>query len=226
MALAVPLQYKSIQQRTVDTSGVSRRAAPSVRRTSVPDVDDHDLLRAIGAGDADALVSLYDRYGRLAFGVAYRILQDASSAEEVVQDAFLRVWRQAATYDPGRGNVRGWITSIVHHRAIDLLRGKAGRQRQEVAIDDVERTLAGGDVWTQVAQTLDREQVLAAVGSLPVDQRRAVELAYFQGLTHQEIADSTGVPLGTVKSRLRLGLRKLYEAMAAGSVTDKRNATR
>lgn len=192
-------------------------------------IDDLKLLREISAGNADALVALYDRYGRLAFGVAYRILQDASSSEEVVQDAFLRVWRQAGTFDPDRGQVRSWVLSIVHHRAIDLLRGKAGRRRQEVAIEDVERTLTGGDTWSQVSRTLERESVLEAVASLPAEQRRAIELAYFQGLTHQEIADSTGIPLGTVKSRLRLGLRKLHDAlrdaMVAADVSGSHNAT-
>ncbi|HET9017141.1 MAG TPA: sigma-70 family RNA polymerase sigma factor [Thermomicrobiaceae bacterium] len=183
---------------------------------------DDELVRAIAGRDADAMVALYDRYGRLAFALAYRILADGSAAEEVVQDAFLRVWRQAAGFDPGRGTLRSWLLTIVHHRAIDVLRRRAGRGAGDVELEAVEYGLAGPDVWGEVAAKLQREQVRAAVAALPPEQRLAVELAYFEGLTHVEIAERTGAPLGTVKGRLRLGLKKLQETLGAGEVNGTR----
>lgn len=180
--------------------------------------DDRQLITTIALGDPEALVMLYDRYGRMAFGLAYRILGDAATAEEVVQDAFLRVWRQAESFDANRGNVRAWLFSIVHHRAIDLLRGRYGKRRTESALDEIEHALATPDIWGEVSQTLQQEQIRTAVRELPVEQRHTIELAFFEGLTHSEIAERTGVPLGTIKSRMRLGLRKLRDALATTGV--------
>lgn len=191
----------------------------------MPVNDDVELLRSIASGDAESLVALYDRYGRLAFGLAYRILGDAPAAEEVVQDAFMRVWRQAARFDPSRGAVRSWLLSIVHNRSIDLLRGREGRRRSESGLEGIERTLAEPDVWGEVALTLRRERVRHAVAALPAEQRSAIELAYFDGLTHSEIAERTGIPLGTIKSRLRLGLKKLHDALTAAGVESDDYAT-
>ncbi|HEX3722284.1 MAG TPA: sigma-70 family RNA polymerase sigma factor [Nitrolancea sp.] len=177
--------------------------------------DDGVLLQAIAAHDPDALVLLYDRYGRLAFGLAYRVLGDAATAEEVVQDAFMSVWRRAASFDASKGNARSWLLSIVHNRAIDQLRGRYGRRRGEIDFDTLEPVLAGPDLWGEVVGGLRAEAVRAALSSLPEEQRRAIDLAYFEGLTHQEIAERTGTPLGTIKSRLRLGLRKLHDSLVA-----------
>ena len=175
--------------------------------------DDGAVLESIAKSDPDALVMLYDRYGRLAFGLAYRILGDAATAEEVVQDAFMNVWRKAESFDAERGNTRTWLLSIVRNRAIDQLRGRYGRQRDEIDFDKLEPVLSGQDLWTEVVRGLRAEAVRGAIIDLPDEQRSAIELAYFEGLTHREIAEKTGIPLGTIKSRLRLGLRKLHETL-------------
>ena len=173
--------------------------------------DDLELIQAVVRQDPAALMALYDRYGRLSFALAYRILGDPGAAEEAVQDAFMLVWRRAATFDPSRGSgVRAWLTTIVHHRAIDLLRKRSGKPRDQTPLDEVEAVLATPEPWGEVAERLDRDRVRAAVATLPTDQQTAIELAYFDGLSHREIADRTGLPLGTVKGRVRLGLRKLH----------------
>ena len=180
------------------------------------DPGDVDLIQAVARREPTALVALYERHGRLAFALAYRVLGDAPSAEEAVQDAFLRVWRHAATFDPARGgNVRAWLLTIVHHRAIDARRRRHGHPGEHVALEAVEGTLAAPDVWGEVARGLEGERVRDAVAALPGEQRRAIELAYYEGLTHGEIATRTGAPLGTVKGRLRLGLRRLHGLLSA-----------
>ncbi|HET7035138.1 MAG TPA: sigma-70 family RNA polymerase sigma factor [Thermomicrobiaceae bacterium] len=175
---------------------------------------DVELLHAISRRDPDALVALYDRYGRLAFGLAYRILGDPATAEEVVQDAFMRVWQRADSFDAERGSLRAWLLSIVHHRAIDQVR-KRGIHPEDEALDPIAPRLGVSDVWGDVLATLEAEQVRRAVAELPGEQRQAIELAYFGGLTHSEIAQQTGIPLGTIKSRLRLGLRRLQQLLVA-----------
>lgn len=178
------------------------------------EADDVQLIAAIQRRDATALMALYDRHGRLAFAVAYRVLGDPSAAEEVVQDAFLLVWQRAASFDPARGSaVRAWLLTIVRHRAIDVLRRVSGRPRQTVDIAVAEDLLAVPDAWGEVSGGMDRARVRSAVATLPAEQQHAIELAYFEGLTHREIADRTGTPLGTVKGRLRLGLAKLHGSL-------------
>jgi RNA polymerase sigma-70 factor (ECF subfamily) len=169
---------------------------------------DEDLLGALQQRDARALEQLYDRYGRLAYGLAYRMLDDSTAAEDVVQEAFLNVWRQAPTYDARRGTARTWLLSIVHHRSIDVLRSRANR-RNDIQIDLVERTLAVTDTWSTVSVNIERETIRQAVASLPPDQQRTVELAYFAGYSQPEIATAMGVPLSTVKGRLRMAMQKL-----------------
>lgn len=155
-------------------------------------------------------MELYDRYHRLCFAVSYRILHDAAMAEEAVQDTFLQVWNRADTFDPERGtNVRGWILTILHHRSIDFRRRHIDRLPGMVALEDVDYRLAVPDAWADVSATLTREEVRAALATLPGDQRRAIELAYFDGMSHGQIAEAEQIPLGTVKGRLRLGLKKL-----------------
>ncbi|HEU5434548.1 MAG TPA: sigma-70 family RNA polymerase sigma factor [Thermomicrobiales bacterium] len=178
--------------------------------------DDAELLRAVARRDSSALMALYDRYGRLAFGLAYRMLGDAGIAEEAVQDAFWLVWRRADTFDPSRGSgVRAWLLTIVHHKAVDLRR-RHGRAMAMDDIDEATPNLAEPDAWSVVSQRLERDRVRAAVAALPKEQQQAIELAYFDGLSHREIAERTGAPLGTIKGRMRLGLRKLARALADG----------
>jgi RNA polymerase sigma-70 factor (ECF subfamily) len=167
----------------------------------------------LARGDLGALDRLYEQYGAMAFSIAYRITGDRAAAEDVVQEAFLGAWRNAARYVDARGSVRTWLLSIVHHRAIDAIR----RRRPTTELPDAEATLPAAltlpDAWADVELRLDRESVRAAMGSISDVQREAIELAYFGGLTQTEIAERTGVPLGTVKGRLRLGLQGLRAAL-------------
>lgn len=183
-------------------------------RTASP-VDDADraVLALVTAGQLDALQELYDRYRTMAYSIALRITTDASLAEDVVQDAFLGVWRNASRYVEGRGSVKTWVLSIVHHRAVDAVR----RRRPTTELPDREDApppaLTLPDIWDDVAAGLDREQIASAMNELSDVQREAIELAYWGGLTQQEIAERTGAPLGTVKSRVRLGLLTLRRAL-------------
>ena len=179
---------------------------------------DSDLIALVGSGDGAALIALYDRYSRHAFGLAYRILGDAATAEEVVQDAFLALWRNARSFDTTRGGVRTWLLTIVHNRAIDRVRAARSRG-STVELEVADYAGAVADPWEAVTDQLDGAQVRAAVRALPEEQRVAIELAYFQGLTHKEIAEQTGTPLGTVKGRLRLGLRKLADMLTPSYLT-------
>jgi RNA polymerase sigma-70 factor (ECF subfamily) len=171
-------------------------------------LDDRALLERIARGDTAALGLLYDRYAALAFGLAMRILRDPGVAEEVVQDAFLNAWRRASSFRPDRGEPRTWLLSIVHHRAIDRLRGAAG-QRAELDLADAPEPVDRADVWAETWVGLEREAIARALAALPEEQRAAIELAFFGGLTHAEVAERLGEPLGTVKGRIRLGLTKL-----------------
>jgi RNA polymerase sigma-70 factor, ECF subfamily len=168
------------------------------------------LMARIASRETDGLRALYDRYGRVAFALAYRITGDASAAEEVVQDVFETVWNRASAFDPEKGgNVRGWLMTIVHRRSIDYRRRELDRPPRNLPLDAMDGVLATPDVWKDVSATLLGEQVRYALKTLPEDQRRVIDLAYFEGLSHGEIANRENVPLGTVKGRLRLGLRKL-----------------
>ncbi len=185
---------------------------------------DDELLAAVGRRDETAVAALYDRYGRLAFSVAYRILGDQGAAEDVVQEAFLSVWRRAASFQPGRGSVRTWLLSIVHHRAIDRLRGTAGRARRDTALEEVDRVAALDDPWRDVELTLQRDVLKKGLATLPEEQRRTIELAYFGGYTQTEIAGAMGVPVGTVKGRMRIGLQKLRALLSGGGVEQAQRA--
>jgi RNA polymerase sigma-70 factor (ECF subfamily) len=177
---------------------------------------DEQLLERVGRGDAAALAALYDRYRSMAFALASRITSDAQLAEDVVQEAFLGVWRNAARYSASRASVRTWTLAIVHHRAIDALR----RRRPVSELPEGEApppSLVMPDVWQEVAGRLDRAAIGRALDSLSPAQREALELAYYGGLTQQEIASRTGTPLGTVKSRVRLALLALRELLTSGA---------
>jgi RNA polymerase sigma-70 factor (ECF subfamily) len=184
------------------------------RTASPADDADRAVLALVTDGQLDALQDLYDRYRTMAYSIALRITTDPSLAEDVVQDAFLGVWRNASRYVEGRGSVKTWLLSIVHHRAIDAVR----RRRPTTALPEREDTpppsLTLPDIWTEVAGNLDRAEIAAAMATLTDVQREAIELAYWGGLTQQEIAVRTAAPLGTVKSRVRLGLLGLRRALA------------
>ena len=190
------------------------------RSGSGPDVDrtDRETMERLASGELGALDRLYEHYGAMAFSIAYRITGDRAAAEDVVQDAFLGAWRNAARYVDARGTVKTWLLSIVHHRAIDAVR----RRRPTTELPETEANLPESltmpDTWADVELRIDRAAVQTALGFISDVQREAIELAYFGGLTQTEIAERTGVPLGTVKGRLRLGLQGLRAAMLATGV--------
>jgi RNA polymerase sigma-70 factor (ECF subfamily) len=169
-------------------------------------------MQRLTSRDATAFGVLFDRYQGLSLAVAMRVVGDRHEAEEVVQEAFLSLWRQAGLYRRDRGPVRGWLLSIVRHRAIDWVRRRAGRP----ALTDLDEILdyaSSVDVFQRVEQQLLRGEIRVALAALPAEQRTVLELAYWGGLTHSEIAAQTGVPPGTVKGRLRLALQKLRESL-------------
>jgi RNA polymerase sigma-70 factor (ECF subfamily) len=171
-------------------------------------------MRQVAAGEIGGLENLYDRYHAMAYALALRITTETGLAEDVVQDSFLGLWRNAGRYAEAKGSVRGWLLAIVRHRAIDAVR----RRRAGVALgEETDETLPAAltlpDVWPEVAGRLDAEQVRGALTVLPPAQREVIELAYFDGLTQREIAERTRAPLGTVKSRMRLGLVALREQL-------------
>lgn len=179
------------------------------------DRTDRETMNRLAGGDLEALDQLYEQYGAMAFSIAYRITGDRAAAEDVVQESFLGAWRNAARYVDGRGTVRTWLLSIVHHRAIDAIRRRRPTIELPVSEAGLPEPLVMPDTWTEVAGGLDRAAIQVALGRISDVQREAIELAYFSGLTQTEIADRTGVPLGTVKGRLRLGLQGLRAAMLA-----------
>ncbi len=174
---------------------------------------DAAILRQIVARDPRSMELLYDRYGGIAYALAVRVLGDAGAAEDVVQEAFFNIWRQGTSYDTTRGTVRTWLLTVVHHRAIDRIRSMRAKTRGDVAIDSMLSLQAKEDTWTTVSAGLERERVRAAVATLPPEQQQVVEMAYFAGLTQAEIAERVGIPLGTVKGRMRLAVAKLRDAL-------------
>jgi RNA polymerase sigma-70 factor (ECF subfamily) len=169
---------------------------------------DLELVQAIAGQDDASLAELYDRYRTLCYALALRVVRDQQRAEDVVQDAFLAVWRRAGSYTPGRGSVRTWLTSVVRNRAIDIVRA-----RRDSTADDEPTLLAIRDprppVEEQVVHALDAELLRTVLADLPVEQRHAIGLAFFAGHSHVEIAEETDTPLGTVKSRIRLGMQRM-----------------
>ena len=175
--------------------------------------DDADLLERVGDGSPEAFEALYDRYSRLAYAIAMRVLSDTHAADEVVQEAFLAVWRKRLTYRAALGSPRTWIATIVRNRAIDHLRRDIHRDTYELG-EEVPVDRAGlSDTWAEVAAELSREQIQRALRSLPIEQRQTIELAYWAGMSQSEIGRHMRVPLGTVKGRARLGLAKLRDAL-------------
>ncbi|MCI0589162.1 MAG: sigma-70 family RNA polymerase sigma factor [Planctomycetes bacterium] len=177
---------------------------------------DEAIARAIAAGEGSALALAYDRHGALVYGLARRILRDAPAAEEIVQDVFLELWRRAATFDPRHGTLPAFLVTLARSRAIDRLRSRrastAGRDPS-----DLQRLPDEAPPPLEFASLEDaRAEVLRALGTLPEEERRVVELAYFEGLSQSRIAERTGAPLGTVKGRARNALRRLREALPRG----------
>lgn len=164
---------------------------------------------------------LYDRYGALAYGVAMRVLGDPARAEDAVQEVFLNLWHRAATFDAERGSIRAWLLTSVRNRCIDYLRGRGSRERREQELSpEVEYVQSPSDPWRAVSLSLERAAVRDAMASLPTEQRQVVEMAYFGGYSHTEIAQMSRVPLGTVKGRMRLALEKMGSYLRGRGLVD------
>jgi RNA polymerase sigma-70 factor (ECF subfamily) len=171
---------------------------------------DEDLMQLVREGDSTAFEAVYERHSTVAFSLAYRMTGARGLAEDVVQEAFLSLWRTGARYDRTRGSVRTWVLGIVHHRAIDALRRHMVHDRRRASDDGIEERFEA-PVLTDVeaARRQEAGEVRNALATLPAEQGRAIELAYFGGFSHSEIADMLDTPIGTVKGRIRLGLMKM-----------------
>lgn len=178
-------------------------------------LDDTALVALVARRDERALGALYDRYSRLAFSLAVRIVGDRALAEEITADSFVNVWRASSSYSAERGRFVAWLMSVVRHRAIDELRRLNVRpEGSAVELNEALQTTAHPDGLDDIVDARRRQEVVRSVlANLPASQREALELAYFGGLTQQEIAQKTGTPLGTIKTRMRLGLLKMREEL-------------
>lgn len=177
---------------------------------------DNALVLAIADGSADALSALYDRYASIVFGLAKRVTSRQEDAEEVVQDVFAQVWRQASRYESGRATVAGWLVMLTRTRAIDRVRARVARPDQNASVPPESAphlAMAGPDPEAVSISADDVRQVRTVLSALPDGQRSLVEMAYYEGLTHTEIADRTGIALGTVKTRLRAAMAALRQAL-------------
>jgi RNA polymerase sigma-70 factor (ECF subfamily) len=173
-------------------------------------LSDEALLAAVARSDEAALAELYDRFGRVAYGLALRVLRDPALAEDAVQDAFLQVWRSAGRFDPGRAKAGTWLLTFVHRRAVDLVR-REDRRRTEPAESAPEPTGPGAD---EAAVVRSRGEIVRdALRRLPPEQREAIELAYYGGLTQSQLAERLEQPLGTIKSRMFSGLQRLQSLL-------------
>src|SRR4051794_10352459 len=217
------------------------RATRAEESVDVRALADEDLVPLMARGDARAFEAIYERHAGAAYSLAYRMVGARASAEDVTQEAFMNLWRSGAHYDRRRGSVRTWVLGIVHHRAIDALRRASVHSRRrsddETAAERLEAPErrprapeegAGAGGWEapgraeEAAPRRDEAAtVRAAIDHLPADQVKVIELAYFGGFTHVEIADMLDTPVGTVKGRMRLGLKKLHEALGHGAVASE-----
>ncbi len=181
---------------------------------------DEDLMQYVRKADPDAFGVLYDRHSGVAFSLAYRIVGSRAAAEDVVQEAFLSIWRSGARYDRARGSVRTWVLGIVHNRAIDGLRRATVHDKRRASDEGLaERLESGVRTDVEAARREESASVREALGALPPEQTQVIELAYFGGFTHTEIAEMLDTPVGTVKGRMRLGLGKLRHRLDQEGVT-------
>lgn len=190
----------------VEAHGYPRRAVSQTKPGSELAADDQGAVARLVSGDERALRELYERYGRMIYAVAYGLLRDGQLAEECVQDVFVELWRHAERYDPRRGRLAGWLCAIARNRAIDLARARSRRVLPPEALANDE---AEPDTASLVARAERAARVVEALAALPAAQLEVVQLLYFEGLSQSEVAARLGLPLGTVKSRLRLALERL-----------------
>jgi len=193
--------------------------ARAAHRPSFRDLADEDLMQLVQRAEASAFEVVYDRHAGAAFSLAYRMCGARQLAEEVVQEAFLSIWRSGARYDRHRGSVRTWILGITHHRAIDALRRGVVQDRHRASDEGIEERFEAADrTDVEVARREEALEVRGALDVLPDEQRRAIELAYYGGFTQSEIAEMLGVPIGTVKGRMRLGMEKMRDRLEPAEV--------
>jgi len=228
-ALAMPLVARGGYTRlTVElglTFGGSEPRASARAGLSGADANETALVASVANGDAKALEQLYERHSRGVYSLALRLLTDGPAAEEVVQETFLKLWRQPTAYQPSRGRLLPWLLGVAHHHAVDLLRRRQLEQRHRVSslphmngdglidlLDSLGLTSSEGDPQSRPDGFEQQMTVAQALGTLPIEQRLPVELAYYKGMTQLEIATLLGLPLGTVKTRMRLGLQQLRKA--------------
>jgi RNA polymerase sigma-70 factor, ECF subfamily len=190
-----------------------------------PLLADEDLISLVGDGDAQAFAVLYDRHSRAAYSLAYRMMNGRQAAEDLAQDAFLKVWRAATSHRADRGGVRTWILSIVRNRGIDQLRSSASRRRVQDRVEATTDTWQPSEAFAETWRNSQQEQVREALDTVPPEQLKVLALAYFSGYTHMEIAENLDVPLGTVKGRMRLGLKKLRDHFEARDAAREMVAT-
>jgi RNA polymerase sigma-70 factor, ECF subfamily len=190
------------------------RQASANPSAGLRDLADEELMQLVRRGRADAFEVVYDRHADAAFSLAYRMCGQRALAEDVVQEGFLALWRSGARYDRNRGSVRTWILGIVHNRAIDALRRRTVRERGRVSDEGIEERIPAPErTDVEAARRDEAREIRAALEQLPDEQSRVIELAYFGGLTHVEIASMLETPVGTVKGRMRLGLAKMRMAL-------------
>ena len=190
------------------------RARPADAADEGSVLDDRALVARVTEGDGGALEALYARYGRACYGLARRILADDQFAQDVVQEVFLTLWRDASRFDPARGGFSTWLLSMTHHKAVDAVRREENLRKRRTAAEVLDgRASDGPEVDDEVWSLLRRARVRQALATLPEPQREALGLAYFGGYTQREIAGLTGIPLGTVKTRMLAGMRKLRDAL-------------
>jgi RNA polymerase sigma-70 factor (ECF subfamily) len=183
------------------------------------DLADEDLMHLVRRGQASAFEVIYERHASAAFSLAYRIVGTRGGAEDVSQEAFLNLWRSGARYDRNLGSVRTWVLGIVHHRAIDFLRRSAVHAKRRASDEGMEERFESSErTDVEVARRDEARTVRAALDGLPREQRQVIELSYFGGFTHTEIADMLSAPIGTIKGRMRLGLSKMRHLLGEGKV--------
>lgn len=195
--------------RIFRSEGARREPVGEQNTPPAAELSDEALIHAIAAKEVWSMDQLYERYNRLLYSLAFRMVSDHQIAEDLLQESFLSVWRNAASYSRQMGEVRSWLVSIIHHRTIDYLRATRRRAGlNQATLDDVERdeSVATPDVWDEAWMSIQSAQVRDALTKLSQEQRKVIEMGYFQGWTHSEIAEGLQLPLGTVKARMRLGL--------------------
>ena len=190
------------------------------RTDDIRSLADEEVMQLVQQGNPSAFELLYDRHGGAAFSLAYRMVGNRAAAEDVAQEAFLSIWRSRLRYQPERGSVRTWVLGIVHHRGIDALRRSFVHDRRRAGMEGIEEKYEAAELTdVEAARHEEARSIRSALESLPEDQSRVIELAYFGGFSQSQIAEMLETPIGTVKGRMRLGLEKLRRALVSEGVT-------